>query len=214
MTDQLSLETLNDLLDEGARIVDVRPASSYAQGHIPGTINIPLGGSFMTWVDWVLDPDEPVYVITSEDHLIDIEQVFMSLGIDAFEGYFDLVVIKAWQEAARSYRNEALQSYTETDAQGIAEKVQQGEVTVLDVRQAHEWKEGHIPGATHIPLDILPDKLDEVPTDKPVVVQCRSGGRSAVGVSLLQAKGVTEVQNLRGGIMGWARAGLPMEKDN
>jgi hydroxyacylglutathione hydrolase len=89
----------------------------------------------------------------------------------------------------------------------------QGEVTVLDVRANNEWDEGHLPGAQHLMLGYLPQYWAEVPMDKPIVVQCRSGARSAIGASILQAKGVSQVMNLAGGYQAWAAAGLPIVRD-
>jgi hydroxyacylglutathione hydrolase len=87
-----------------------------------------------------------------------------------------------------------------------------GEVIVVDVRNDHEWQAGHIPGARHLMLGYLPERVSEIPTDKPVLVQCQSGVRSAIGASILQAKGILNVMNLSGGINAWAAAGLPVER--
>jgi hydroxyacylglutathione hydrolase len=62
-------------------------------------------------------------------------------------------------------------------------------------------------------LGYLAQRLDEVPADKPVVVLCRSGNRSAIGASLLQAHGIADVYNLQGGIRDWSAAGLPIVKN-
>ncbi|HEY0035076.1 MAG TPA: rhodanese-like domain-containing protein, partial [Longimicrobium sp.] len=58
----------------------------------------------------------------------------------------------------------------------------------------------------------LPDRLDEVPGGKPVVLQCQGGARSAIAASLLQARGITDVINLTGGYQAWHAAGLPVQK--
>jgi hydroxyacylglutathione hydrolase len=84
-------------------------------------------------------------------------------------------------------------------------------VTVVDVRGANEWAGGHLPGAVHIPLGYLSDRAGEIPSDRPVVVQCQAGGRSAIAASLLKRAGFTDVTNLSGGIIAWSVAGLPLE---
>lgn len=85
---------------------------------------------------------------------------------------------------------------------------------ILDVRTPQEWNEGHIPGATLIPLDQLADRVKEVPADKPVVVVCRTGNRSATGRDLLKKAGWVNVTSMAGGVTEWAKQGLPTEKGN
>lgn len=84
-----------------------------------------------------------------------------------------------------------------------------GDVHVLDVREAFEWKAGHIEGAQHIPMRQIPGRLDEVPGDRFLVAVCRSGHRSGEVTRFLSDKGF-EVENLDGGMKAWARAGLPV----
>ena len=85
-----------------------------------------------------------------------------------------------------------------------------GRVNVLDVRGAGEWESGHLPGVPNIPLGYLQERWAELPPDGPVVVHCQSGGRSAIAISLLQARG-REAINLAGGYDAWVRAGKPTE---
>jgi rhodanese-related sulfurtransferase len=79
---------------------------------------------------------------------------------------------------------------------------------VLDVRQPDEWVAGHIPGATLIPLGELPTRTAEVPSDREVVVVCRSGNRSATGRDILLDAGFASVTSMAGGMTDWAAAGL------
>jgi rhodanese-related sulfurtransferase len=81
---------------------------------------------------------------------------------------------------------------------------------ILDVRELHEWQAQHIAGAIHIPLAQVEARLSELSQykDSPVIVQCRSGKRSAKAASRLQAAGFTQVYNLTGGIIAWTDDGL------
>lgn len=85
---------------------------------------------------------------------------------------------------------------------------------VLDVREDKEFVAGHIPKARHIPLGALPERLKELEKfkTKPIVVNCRSGQRSARACGILKKHGFENVVNLAGGIMAWESAHLPMEK--
>jgi rhodanese-related sulfurtransferase len=81
---------------------------------------------------------------------------------------------------------------------------------VLDVREPAEWAEGHIPGATLIPLGELARRVSELPDDETIVVICRSGNRSAQGRDILRAAGY-EATSVDGGMTAWRAAGLPVE---
>ena len=84
---------------------------------------------------------------------------------------------------------------------------------VLDVREPSEWVTGHIPGATLIPLGELASRVDEVPTDRTVVVVCHSGNRSAQGRDILRQAGFTNVTSMAGGMTDWTAAGQPVVTD-
>ncbi len=77
------------------------------------------------------------------------------------------------------------------------------EYILLDVRQDWEYEEFHLPGATLIPLPVLADHLAEMARDKPTIVYCASGGRSAAAANLLSGQRFKEVYNLLGGVMAW-----------
>lgn len=82
---------------------------------------------------------------------------------------------------------------------------------VLDVRQPDEFRSGHIPGAHLIPLHSLGQSLNKLPQDREILCVCRSGSRSGAAARQLDGLGYT-VLNLRGGMMGWQRAGYPVKK--
>lgn len=83
------------------------------------------------------------------------------------------------------------------------------EVQVVDVRWPNEWEAGRIEGAVHVPEDDLDDRLDDVAAVGPVVTVCRSGHRSARAAERLREEGVA-AENLDGGVLAWAAAGLPL----
>ena len=84
---------------------------------------------------------------------------------------------------------------------------------IVDVREDSEWNEQHIPGAIHIPLGQLNERLSELKQykDSPVITQCRSGGRSAKALDVLKLAGFSKVYNMDGGIIAWDKAGLKTE---
>jgi rhodanese-related sulfurtransferase len=82
---------------------------------------------------------------------------------------------------------------------------------VLDVRETHEYADAHIAGSVLIPLGALPTRMAELPRNREIVCVCRSGNRSGTAARMLAASGFT-VANLGGGMIGWARAGLPVKR--
>lgn len=83
-------------------------------------------------------------------------------------------------------------------------------IHLIDVRTEAEVARGVIDGAIHIPLHLLPLRAHEIPQDKPVVIYCNSGARSAQACAFMAAKGYGNMHNLAGGIMAWARSGMPI----
>lgn len=84
---------------------------------------------------------------------------------------------------------------------------------VLDVREPYEYADGHVAGATLLPLSQLPSRLDEVPADQPVYVYCRSGNRSQQASEILVKAGKRDIRNVEGGILAWEAAGYPVATD-
>jgi hydroxyacylglutathione hydrolase len=204
--EHLPFNRLDALLANGATLVDTRPAAAFATAHLPGAINIPHDNSFTNWAGWLLSYDQPFYLIADTPAVPQIVRDLLYIGLDNIGGYFDLSVLDAWRKAG-----DPLHHYEVATPDQIGDQVAAEQITVVDVRQNDEWQTGHIPGARHIMLGYLPERLAEIPADKPVVVQCRSGARSAIAASLLQAWGMPRVINLLGGIKAWEAAGLPVE---
>lgn len=93
----------------------------------------------------------------------------------------------------------------EIDVHELKKKIDKGdEFMLLDVREEFEYNISNIDG-TLIPLDQLPDRLDEIDTDKEIIVMCRSGGRSAKACELLSKNGAQNIFNLKGGVNAWAK---------
>ena len=98
------------------------------------------------------------------------------------------------------------------DAKTTAAVKEMDNVIVLDVREQWEYDEGHIPGVTLIPMGEVANRLSEIPTDKEVIVTCRSGNRSSQVTEFLREQGYDNVHNMAGGILAWQEAGLPVEQ--
>ncbi|MEZ5316109.1 MAG: MBL fold metallo-hydrolase [Vicinamibacterales bacterium] len=193
-------------LRSGAIVVDTRPAPDYAAGHIPGTISIPLNRSFTNWAGWFLPYDGDFFLIADGAALDAVVRDLALIGLDRIAGAAPESVVEDWASAGRP-----LGHVPQITAADLRESLAHGAVTLVDVRNQAEWDAGYIAGARHVTLGYLPGRVAEIPTDKPVVMQCAAGARSAIAASLLKARGVDRVINLEGGIGAWRAAGLPVE---
>jgi hydroxyacylglutathione hydrolase len=206
---RLNDHALLDLLDRKALIVDTRPASEYAAKFIPGTFNIPLNQSFVTWAGWLVPYSTDIYLIVDEattGRMTEVVRALALIGLDRVAGILGPTAITHAAEHGAT-----LGSVAQLTPSELANRVAARSVTVLDVRSSPEFAEGHIPESVHIPLGYLSDRLKELPGNKPVVVQCHSGARSQIGASLLKKLGRQDVMNLVGGLAAWEELGLPVE---
>ncbi|MCE7792993.1 MBL fold metallo-hydrolase [Salipaludibacillus sp. CUR1] len=183
-------------IEKGLQVIDTRDHKLFAEEHIPGSINIPFGGSFPNWAGWLVDYDRPLALLTGADQSVnEILTALHSVGIDTTEAVMEA-------ETALSQAREK-ESYPEIQPEAAETKIIKGDVHLLDVRNLSEYTEGHISEAQHIMLGTLPERIHEVPAGKTVLIQCGSGLRSAIACSILQAKGVKDVVNMAGGYNAW-----------
>ena len=180
-------------------VVDVRNSASFAQGHVPGSINVP-SSSLVQWAGFFVDYNKPLYLLTDSESIAVNLQSLRSIGIDNVQGYFDL--------KASDVSKHFTETYTSESPQSLAARIEDGSVRLLDVRAATEFNEGHIAGAEHRFLGKLLRELTQIDKTKPVVAQCLAGGRSAIAASILQKAGLNVI-NMTGGYNAWRSAGLP-----
>ncbi|MFD1359904.1 rhodanese-like domain-containing protein [Fictibacillus halophilus] len=191
-------------LNHGEVLVDTRPAAEFEKGHVKGSLNLPYNGSFTNWAGWLLDYETNiVLIVKEEENLLNVKKSLQSIGLDQVTGY--LLPEDIGQELEEGY-----ESISAEKAKKLLDKE---DFYLIDVRYQNEWDDGHIPGAHHHMLGNLEDQLNEIPKDKKIITHCKSGARSAIGTSLLQAKGFKNVLNLEGGFSDWQKEGLPVKKD-
>ncbi len=163
-----------DPIEPGVLLLDTRPAEEFRAGHLPGAINLMDGGKFETWLGSIVGPDEPYYLLADSQ-----------IALDA-------VIRKTAKIGYETTVRGALLTPRELPATNSApdlERVRQHpeEFTIVDVRNAIEAREPIFANALLIPLPELRERVAEIPTDKPIVVHCAGGYRSAAGSSIVQA---------------------------
>lgn len=186
----ISATQLNTKLLEDNTIVDTRPHTEFAKQFLSNTLNIPFGKSFIHWAGWLIDDQKPLYVIAENRTSAAIKNDLLSIGLDSLAGFFE--VDEVFSEE-REY-----QTYPSMGAEEIMSSI-----TLLDVRQEHEWEAGHISGALHIPLGKLTKSFECIPKETPVAVYCQAGLRSAIAMSILKLAGFSNVVNVEGGYEAW-----------
>lgn len=193
----------------GGVVIDVRSAEAFALGHLPGSLNIPLGSPLATWAGWSVPPASPVVLVADRrEDLVESVRQLRLVGFDTVIGYL-AGGVEAWGEAELPVtRSKVL------DSVQLRRAFQRGAVDVVDVRFEHEWRAGHVPGAVHLPL---PDLIGgELPprSDRHTVIQCGRGNRAALAQSLLEQRGWTNVAVQIGGFGAWQEAGFEVSCDD
>jgi len=204
----LDLDALDAALAVRTVVVDTRPATAYAAGHIQGAINIPLGRAFLTWAGWLLPDDRPIALLVADQAAAAATRQLRLIGFDAVIGYWPPAFLDAWTASGRS-----LATLAHTDADALHRLLASGAIQVLDVRTEAEHAAGHIAGSINVPLGQLSRRMAEVRRDRAVVVHCAGGLRSAIAASLLDARGYPGVSDLAGGFSAWKEAGRPVERE-
>ncbi len=207
---RLAVDRLAALLAAGATVVDTRPASEFALGAVPGTINIPLNRAFTTWSGSLLPYDSELYLLLDDrgESVVDrVVRQLAGIGLDRVVGYFGIDAVEAWRVSRG-----ALQTIPQIDAAEVRTGAPGGRFGLLDVRSSSEWADGHVPGSSNIPVADLEQRLAELPRDRLLVVHCQTGSRAAIAASLLRARGIVDVGVFSGGFAEWSKAGYPVER--
>ncbi|HYU79406.1 MAG TPA: MBL fold metallo-hydrolase [Vicinamibacterales bacterium] len=207
---RLDDEALGSVVAGGALVIDVRSASDYAAGYVPGTLNIPLNNSFVTWAGWFVPYTQDSYLLLgegAESRLDEAVRALALIGLDRIAGYFS-------SSALRRVPASDLARIPQLSPRDAAQRIDAAHLTILDVRSDIEWKEEHLPGALHIPLGQLEERAAELPKQQLLVTQCQSGNRSSIAASVLRRAGFNDVSNMAGGLSAWETEGLPVERNS
>jgi hydroxyacylglutathione hydrolase len=177
---------------------------------VPSSISIPSGSSFGTWLGWVTEPDRPIVLVLHDPADWDdaIRQA-LRIGHERVVGHLRGGV-RSWLEAGLPVEAGGRMNVDE-----LAADVERGGPDgplVVDVRQASEYMAGHVPGALHITAGSLPERLDELPRDRPIATICASGYRASVAASLLRSAGFRDVSWVADGLPAWKARGHRVER--
>lgn len=216
----MPVDAVRDALDRGALLVDLRSPAEHSAAHVPGSLSIPAGSSFGTWLGWVVpDPDRPIVLLLgSEEDWDDALRQALRIGFESVVGHVQ-GGFGAWADAGEPIEAGGALMVAELAAAlsaggggpGAGGRGAPGGPLVIDVRQPSEYETGHLPGSLAIGAGDLPDVLDRLPRDRPIATICASGYRASVAASILRAAGFARVSWVAGGVPTWASRGFPLE---
>jgi len=199
----LSVSDLKEAINKGIKVIDSRDKTAFAEGFIPGSYNIQGNNSFATWAGWFLQYDEPFILLAEEAQLEDLTRKLMRIGLDNIYGYFS-------STAVFTASGGILQKANVVSLNEAKELINNNGIQLVDLRGATEYQAGHIEKAENIFVGTLPDNLDKLSKEKPVLVYCQGGDRSTIGYSILARNGFTKVSNFSGSMNEWANQGEPV----
>jgi hydroxyacylglutathione hydrolase len=194
----LSTGQVQQHLAGGGVLVDARPVTAFAAGHIPGALSIALRPAFASWLGWLVDDTRPlVFVLDDEQDRGELARQCRTIGYDHLAGEL-AGGMAAWRATGLTEVRVPLVEAGQLDHRhGV----------VLDVRQASEVAGGHLPGALTVELGALAgDRLPAQLPEGPVAVMCSHGQRAMTAASLLERAGRRDLQVVVGGVDDWQRA--------
>lgn len=204
----LSSAQVESRVADGAIVLDTRDAAAFGRGHLPGSINIGLGGTFAAWCGSLLPLDASLILVV--EHQEAVEEAVMRLarvGLHTVAGFLAKGAA-SWEASGR-----AVTGIPQVSVDELAKQLGDPEHApfVLDVRAVSEHESGHVPGATNIPLPQLAGRAGELDPARPTAVICLGGYRSSAAASLLERAGMQNLVNVTGGTRAWIEAGHATE---
>jgi glyoxylase-like metal-dependent hydrolase (beta-lactamase superfamily II)/rhodanese-related sulfurtransferase len=193
-------------------ILDVRTAAEFGAGHVPGSLNIGLGGQFAMWAGTLIPLTTPIVIVAdSESQVPEAQMRLARVGSENVKGYL-AGGVDEWQRSGFELVTVPQISVDELSTLIL----EQTSLQILDVRRSPEYASGHVPRALHAPLATLSQTIRTLQLDpaKPTAVICAGGFRSSAATSILQENGFTNLMNVTGGTTAWINAGHPVEIPN
>jgi hydroxyacylglutathione hydrolase len=194
-------------IQDRVQILDIRSPTSFAAGHVPGSLSIWKDG-LPKFMGWFLDFEDTIILIDDFNcNLAEARRHFMRLGYDNLAGYL-AGGFPAWFKSSAP-----IGKFAAWSVQELAERRENSDIFILDVRDIKNVnRSGMIPGAHHIYIGELPQRIAEVPKGVQVAVYCDAGFKGSIGASILARNGYQGIANILGGMTAWKSAGLPIVK--
>jgi hydroxyacylglutathione hydrolase len=205
----LSATEVRTFAGQGYIILDVRPAAEFGAGHVPGSLNIGLGGQFASWAGTLIPLPAPIVIVAASDEQVGEAQVRLArVGLENVKGYL-AGGIAAWKDSGQE-----LPVVPQISVSDLKEMIEtRDDLQIVDVRRPAEYESGHAPRAITAPLARLSERLGtlDLRPGLQTAIICAGGYRSSAGASILQRAGFTNLLNVTGGTKAWIEAGYEIE---
>jgi hydroxyacylglutathione hydrolase len=211
----LSVSEVKSLMDADAGVVvlDIRHQKAFGAGHVPNSFGIRVDAPLNVWAGWVIPFGSRVILLgASPEEREEATRQLIRIGYDDIVGYLD-GGIDAW---VREYPVETVQSLSSNELKEQLNTVGadgRPPLQLIDVRRLSEWESGHIAGAIHFEGGRIAWEELNFPMDKPLAIQCATGNRSMVAISVLKRRGFHNVIQVDGGINKWKMNGFEVVRD-
>ena len=195
----LSPAQIRKALGDGVRVVDARSVDDFTAGHLRGSVNVGFDGRFAETAGMVADIGDKIALIAYPGEEQDAALRLARVGSDNAIGYLNV-------DRGSGFPGELsdlVQTAPRVTPAELDRLLAEDAVILVDIRNPGEVEQGRIPGSINIPLAQLRNRLDMLPSDRPIVVHCAGGWRSSVAASLLRAQGFENVSDLEGGYNAW-----------
>ncbi|HSS19895.1 MAG TPA: rhodanese-like domain-containing protein [Pyrinomonadaceae bacterium] len=203
----LTVADVQKLSAAGHVILDVRPAAAFGAGHVPGSINIGLGGQFAIWAGSLISIGTAIAIVADTDE--QAQEALVRLARVGHENVAGYLRFASWIAAGLT-----VSSVPQVSVDELNELIkQEPQLQILDVRRRPEFEGGHVPNAVHSPLVSLEQNVSRLAFNpqKPTAVICAGGYRSSAATSILEQHGYTNLRNVTGGTSAWVNAGYAIE---
>lgn len=204
----LTPQQVLELRDQGHVLLDVRSSTDFGGAHVPGSMNIGLGGQFAMWAGSLIPLSASIIIVADTGAQIDESVVRLArVGIEHVKGYLEGGV-ENWQAAGLP-----IESIEQVSVAQLKDQMANTDLQIVDVRRPSEYVSGHVPSALNAPLASLDQNIGPLTLqkDKLTAVICAGGYRSSAAASLLQKHGFSKLLNVAGGTGAWVNAGYPVE---
>ena len=230
----LSPAEVNTLSRQGHLLLDVRDGAAFGAGHVPGALQIGLGGQFASWAGCLIPAGTPLILVAEESAKVDEAIIRLArVGIESVKGFLEGGTY-AWDMAGFP-----LATVPQIPVDELHHRLEeQPQHQVLDVRRPGEYQNGHVPRAVNVSLSNLSERISQIcvkemrtvpatpdhppssridrglalDASRPLAVICQSGYRSSAATSILMRHGFENLCNVVGGTSAWIAAGFHVEK--
>ncbi len=209
----LSVHDSLPYFQRGAAMLDTRAKADFVARHVPGAVHLPADAQLSNRIGFILPPEVPIVLVLADpEEYRAVVYALARVGYENVVGYL-AAGLQEWDAMGLPVTSGDIRDIEPRELKDLLDAGDGERPVVVDVREAWEYRSGHVADAVHIPLGELAHRVDELDPERPVAVICASGSRSQSAAAFLGQKSFRTVFNILGGTSGWLHAGLPLSRN-